>query len=42
VGALLPTSVDGRIQYVDSVSGTVNKSVAVSAEPIAVVAVRKV
>jgi hypothetical protein len=42
VGALLPTSIDGRILYVDSVSGTVNKSVAVSAEPIAVVAVRRV
>lgn len=39
VGALLPTNTDGRILYVDSVSGTVNKSVSVSAEPIAIVAV---
>lgn len=41
VGRRLPTSVDGRILYVDSVSGTVNQSVPVSAEPIAVIAVRR-
>lgn len=39
VARLLPTDIEGRILYVDSASGTVNTSVAVSAEPITVVAV---
>jgi hypothetical protein len=41
VGALLPSRADGKILYVDAVSGNVNKSVAVSAEPIALVAIGK-
>jgi Tol biopolymer transport system component len=38
VSALLPGDVAGQILYVDSASGKVQQSVAVSAEPIALVA----
>jgi hypothetical protein len=38
VGALLPSNAAGQILYVDSASGKVVQSVAVSAEPIALVA----
>jgi hypothetical protein len=38
VGALLPSDAGGEILYVDSASGKVEQSVAVSAEPIALIA----
>jgi len=39
VGALLPSSAGGKILFVDSSTGRVERSVPVSSEPIAVVAV---
>jgi hypothetical protein len=39
VAALLPADVEGRVLYVDPVTGSVMRSVAIAAEPIAVAAV---
>jgi hypothetical protein len=41
VARLLPSRMDGRILYVDSATGTVSKTVAVSAEAISIAAVGK-